>query len=476
MKKYFKLLAAFLILSFVIVNSTITRADVLKDSQNGGGKSTHIILHLRGEGLGSITDVYVVFNDGNSIKLSKLNLETYRTFDSGKYVSSDIVGFKIMAGDVQLNYSIDRKTEASGTVNYFAYILTPTPVTGKITIYKDVDNIDNDTNTFNVLVTGPNYSKTVSIKEGVPAEVSGLSAGSYTLTEADNSEYTIKSTNPVEIKLGEGDNPWNKETTFINNKNEVQVPTGTIKIYKNVDNVVNNTDTFYVSITGPNNYSNTVPIKVSVPGEVNGLPAGIYTLREIGDTNYTIKSANPVEIKMGEGENPWNKVATFVNEKNGIPTPTTGKITIYKDVDNIRNDANEFEVLVTGPNYSQTVKIKEGKPAEISGLAEGEYTLTESTNDDYTIRSTNPVKIKLGEGVNPWSKVVTFINHYKTVPKPTEEPTPTPTPVVVPEEPVPAGPVVTPAPTEVAVVTDEPVPAGPAELPTLVNCHLNCFM
>lgn len=162
------------------------------------------------------------------------------------------------------------------------------------------------------------------------------STTSYTFPEqdkydADGNEYkyyvieTAHEPDDFAIKSYEGD-PLS-ETGTIRITNE-RIPKGGLTITKEVTvngGTVPETDktiadgTYTFSITGPNNYTNTVSIKVTQGvAEQNvvltGLEPGDYVITETGSTNVNgISLAEPQTITVAPGSQSSQNIATFVN-------------------------------------------------------------------------------------------------------------------------------------------------------------------
>ena len=273
----------------------------------------------------------------------------------------------------------ETKTVTADQVAEFDITNTYTQKPGSLKIVKSVvgggDEAANKTFTFTV--TGPNYSKTVTIIGEGEAVLENLVPGTYTVTEdtasAEVEGYTLSVT-------GEGKATVSAEdvanVTIVNTY--TQKP-GSLKIVKSVegggDEAANKTFTF--TVTGPN-YSKTVTITGNGYAELENLVPGDYTVTE----NKTSAQINGYTLAVtGEGKATVSAEdvanVTIVNTY----TQKLGSLKIVKSVVGGGDDAasKTFTFTVTGPNYSKTVTIIGEGEAVLENLVPGTYTVTEDT-------------------------------------------------------------------------------------------------
>jgi uncharacterized repeat protein (TIGR02543 family)/LPXTG-motif cell wall-anchored protein len=107
---------------------------------------------------------------------------------------------------------------------YNTLITIPDPDLGTLTIVKNVPQVENDTTGFTFIITGPEYSKTVTVSESSsPLVLHDLYPGTYTVVEqATPSYYTIEGSNTQTVIIGGGSftneqGIWNQTVTFTNN-------------------------------------------------------------------------------------------------------------------------------------------------------------------------------------------------------------------------------------------------------------------
>ena len=237
---------------------------------------------------------------------------------------------------------------------------------------------------YSFTITGPdNYSKTVSVDGAGYVIIPNLIPGTYTVTEdtdgADIDGYDLEVTGGGEVEVVANA----AALTTVTNTYTLQ--TGSLKIAKALganapDDATTKTYTF--TITGPDNYSNTVKIKAGESQTVEGLVPGTYTVTE--DEEGAEIEGYDLEV-TGGGE--VSVVAKTVAETTITNTYTMqlGSLKITKALGANAPQAatsKTYIFTVTGPNnYSKTVTIDGAGEEKIDGLVPGTYTVTEDADD-----------------------------------------------------------------------------------------------
>ena len=147
------------------------------------------------------------------------------------------------------------------------------------------------------------------------------------------------------------------------------------------------------TVTGPNNYSQTVKTNSNGEFTLTGLYPGTYTVTENTPSDYQLQEPQTVTIAPGE-----TGTVTFANKLR------RGKVMLTKTSEDGKVSGIEF--TVTGPdNYSKTVKTNAEGTFTLTNLYPGTYTVTENTPSDYQTQDPQTVTIGPGE-----TGTVTFAN------------------------------------------------------------------
>ncbi len=266
--------------------------------------------------------------------------------------------------------------------------------------------------TFTFTVTGTNYSKTVTITGNGYAELENLVPGEYTVTENKTSAqingYTLAVT-------GEGKATVSAEdvanVTIVNTY--TQKP-GSLKIVKSVvgggDEAANKTFTF--TVTGPDEFSNTVTITGNGYAELENLVPGEYTVTEQNADidGYTLEVTGNGETKTVTAD----QVAEF--DITNTYTQKPGSLRIVKTLSGEVDAASDktFTFTVTGPDgYNETVTVTGAGTVTLDNLVPGDYTVTE---DKASAQITGYTLAVTGEGKATVSAEevanVTIVNTY----------------------------------------------------------------
>lgn len=193
---------------------------------------------------------------------------------------------------------------------------------------------------------------------------------------------------------------------------------GTLTITKDItgDILPEELSEFTFTITGPNNYSNSVTI-TGEDSETIDLEPGVYTVTEEAVNNYT-PDKNPQSATITAG---GAVTLTFTNTYDeGEEEPTTGELTIKKVITgDTPEEPSEFTFTITPiatayrmdlDDNSDLVKIT-GSGTKTCTLEPGEYIVSEiDVPDNYKIvgKAAEEVTITAGE-----TEEVTFTNRYE---------------------------------------------------------------
>ena len=233
-------------------------------------------------------------------------------------------------------------------------------------------------------VTGPNnFSQTVTIKGAGSKIIDNLIPGTYTVTEyavgAIISGYDV-------VIRGSGDVDVSANATAEKTiTNTYVLQKGYLKITKVLganapDGASSKTYTF--TVTGPDNYSDTVEIKAGESKTITNLIPGTYTVTE--DLKGAAIDGYDLEV-TGGGEVSVVGNATAKTTVTNTYTKQKGSLTITKALGtNAPQGASskKYSFTVTGPdNFSQTVTIEGAGSETLTGLEPGTYTVTEDLTD-----------------------------------------------------------------------------------------------
>ena len=238
--------------------------------------------------------------------------------------------------------------------------------------------------TYTFTVTGPNnYSKTVTIEGAGEEKIEGLVPGTYTVTEdTDDAEidgYDLEVTGGGEVNVVAKDTA---ETTVTNTYTQ---QLGSLKITKDLGanapaDAASKSYTF--TVTGPDNFSETVTIEGAGSKTLTDLVPGTYTVTE----NETGAAITGYDLEVtGGGEVTVVAKATAETTVTNTYTQQLGSLKITKDLGaNAPADAasKSYTFTVTGPdNYSETVTITGAGSKTLTDLVPGSYTVTENEDD-----------------------------------------------------------------------------------------------
>ena len=189
---------------------------------------------------------------------------------------------------------------------------------GCLTVNKDFVNPDTVElpDFIEVQVTGDNYDETFKLDAGNQWSVTicDLIPGDYTVTELDIDGWTTSYSPGQTVEVIAGDEESAVEINITNTF--IPGPTGSITIGKIVvdddGDVINDDETFTVTLTGPNGYSNTFNITAGQTVPINGLALGTYSVTEADKNGYELVSITPDNFVLGVDN--LNISVTIINE------------------------------------------------------------------------------------------------------------------------------------------------------------------
>ena len=282
---------------------------------------------------------------------------------------------------------------------------------GSITVIKKItgDRPESDA-TFSFTLTGPdNYSCSFNIVGERQKKIEDLYPGDYTITEADVVNYTTQD-NGKTIKVKAWEN-----TKFKFYNMYTASTTGTITIHKEVIGNPGSSATFSFKIEKLcgyypyfwYEYVDTADIVGAGTSDPVVLTKGFYKITEQPVENYSVADdVQSVNVKVGK-----NKDVTFENTYTGPAAPTSGSITITKEIegDDPPEQGDQFDFTVGNTDgFTGTISVTGEGSCTIDSLLPGTYTITEAAIDNYIPRENGKtVEVTAGENA-----AVTFVNDY----------------------------------------------------------------
>ncbi|MES2836632.1 MAG: T9SS type B sorting domain-containing protein [Bacteroidota bacterium] len=248
------------------------------------------------------------------------------------------------------NYSVEVKDDNNCTVTASQFILEPAAPLGLLSTTENVlCNLD-DNGSISVAVSGgtPIYTYTWTPDVGATENVTGLTAGTYTLTVTDNNLCTFTSS------IFEVSEPATLTTTITGSS--------VVSCFGYSDGFANS-----LTVGGTANYSYLWEPSGANTESISGVPSGVYTIT-VTDGNNCI-SSNVVDLSG----------------------PAVGMTTSYTFTDVLCHGQNtgEIDVSVAGGNGGFTYLWSPGNQttSSITGLTFGNYSvlITDSKNCSETI-------------------------------------------------------------------------------------------
>ena len=231
-------------------------------------------------------------------------------------------------------------------------------------------------------VTGNNYKQTAKTNDKGELVLTGLTPGTYTVTEAPSDKYVEQPPQKITVENGK-----TAEVKFHNSLNK-----GGLSIIKtSEDGVVADIE---FTITGAN-YSKTA--KTDKNGQINlpDLLPGTYTVTETPSDRYVAQEPKTVTVEYGKTAS-----VSFENKlkKGNLDIIKTSEDGIVADI----------EFTVKGNNFNKTAKTDKDGKLHLTGLLPGKYTVTETPSDRYVAQEPQTVTVEYGKTVS-----VSFENKLK---------------------------------------------------------------
>ena len=326
---------------------------------------------------------------GESAPLENLIPGEYTVTEQG----ADVDGYTcVVTGGEPVTVEADLTATAEVTNTY-----TAKPGSLKVvkTVAGDLNATDEEIQNkeFTFTVTGPDgFNETFAIKAGESKEFDNLTPGDYTVTEVregvDVDGYTCEVTGEGTVTVAPGADVTAPVTNTYTKK------FGSLKVVKTVtgdlsgDSEEIKDKVFTFTVTGPegSDYEETVTLKAGETKTLDNLVPGTYTVTELREgidvDGYTCEVTGDGEITVAASKD------TTSAEVTNKYTKLVGSLKIIKtvagdlnaDSDKVKN--REFTFTVTGPEgYSTEVTITGAGERELTGLAIGEYKVTETGYD-----------------------------------------------------------------------------------------------
>ena len=332
-----------------------------------------------------------VTGEGESAPLENLIPGEYTVTEQG----ADVDGYTcVVTGGETVTVEADLTATAEVTNTYTAKL-------GSLKVVKTVAGDLNATDeeiqnkVFTFTVTGPDgsdYEETVTLKAGETKTLDNLVPGTYTVTEVregvDVEGYTCEVTGEGTVTVAPGADVTVPVTNTYTKK------FGSLKVVKTVtgdlsgDSEEIKDKVFTFTVTGPegSDYEETVTLKAGETKTLDNLVPGTYTVTELREgidvDGYTCEVTGDGEITVAASKD------TTSAEVTNKYTKLVGSLKIIKTVAGDLNATDEeiqnkvFTFTVTGPDgYTAEVTITGAGKRELTGLAIGEYNVTETGYD-----------------------------------------------------------------------------------------------
>lgn len=231
-------------------------------------------------------------------------------------------------------------------------------------------------------VTGDNYKQTAKTNDKGELILTGLTPGTYTVTEAKSDKYVEQPPQKITVENGK-----TAEVKFHNSLNK-----GGLSIIKtSEDGIVADIE---FTVTG-SNYNKTA--KTDKNGRINlpDLLPGTYTVTETPSDRYVAQEPKTVTVEYGKTAS-----VSFENKlkKGNLDIIKTSEDGVVADI----------EFTVKGSNYNKTAKTDKDGKLHLTGLLPGKYTVTETPSDRYVVQEPQTVTVEYGK-----TATVTFKNVLK---------------------------------------------------------------
>ena len=231
-------------------------------------------------------------------------------------------------------------------------------------------------------VTGENYKQTAKTNDKGELVLTGLTPGTYTVTEAKSDKYVEQPPQKITVENGK-----TAEVKFHNSLNK-----GGLSIIKtSEDGIVADIE---FTVKG-GNYNKTA--KTDKNGRINlpDLLPGTYTVTETPSDRYIAQEPKTVTVEYGKTAS-----VSFENKlkKGNLDIIKTSEDGVVADI----------EFTVKGSNYNKTAKTDKDGKLHLTGMLPGTYTVTETPSDRYIAQEPQTVNVEYGK-----TATVTFKNMLK---------------------------------------------------------------
>ncbi len=231
-------------------------------------------------------------------------------------------------------------------------------------------------------VTGDNFKQTAKTNDKGELVLTGLTPGTYTVTEAKSDKYVEQPPQKITVENGK-----TAEVKFHNSLNK-----GGLSIIKtSEDGIVADIE---FTVKG-GNYNKTA--KTDKNGRINlpDLLPGTYTVTETPSDRYIAQEPKTVTVEYGKTAS-----VSFENKlkKGNLDIIKTSEDGVVADI----------EFTVKGSNYNKTAKTDKDGKLHLTGMLPGTYTVTETPSDRYIAQEPQTVNVEYGK-----TATVTFKNMLK---------------------------------------------------------------
>ena len=231
-------------------------------------------------------------------------------------------------------------------------------------------------------VTGDNYKQTAKTNDKGELVLTGLTPGTYTVTEAKSDKYIEQPPQKITVENGK-----TAEVKFHNSLNK-----GGLSIIKtSEDGIVADIE---FTVKG-GNYNKTA--KSDKNGQINlpNLLPGTYTVTETPSDRYIAQEPQTVTVEYGK--------TASVSFENKLKK---GNLDIIKTSED--GVVANIEFTIKGNNYNKTAKTDKDGKLHLTGLIPGKYTVTETPSESYAAQEPQTVTVEYGK-----TATVTFKNVLK---------------------------------------------------------------
>ena len=229
-------------------------------------------------------------------------------------------------------------------------------------------------------ITGDNFKQTAKTNDKGEILISGITPGTYTVTEAKSDKYVVQAPKTVTVENGK-----TAEVKFHNTLDK-----GGLNIIKTSDDGVVAGIEF--TITGKN-YTKTVKTDKNGNISLPDILPGTYTVTEAKSDRYIEQAPKTVTVENGKTSSVefHNKLRT-----GGVEIIKTSEDGVVADI----------EFTVTGNSFTKTAKTDKDGKIQLTGLIPGKYTVTETPSDKYVAQEPQTVTVEYGKTTARFSSQV----------------------------------------------------------------------